>query len=371
MDHFGPLRCPVCDYDLRGLPVPHRCPECGAQYDICRTRWHPTLSSVDPGWIFRRFAMFCVVIIGTSIFLPGGSLVLGILTAIGLILVVAWIAYRIQHEYVQFESSGVIVRSVERESKIPWRRISHVQRHAAKWKLQLVQPNSAVTLPPILSGKDSEREFHQSFAAARNRWLRQDSNRLEPDSTKTRRELIGPLTQFEKCPLCERDVCGLPAEYTCPSCGFAFDPATRVWKPPHRWSQFLVALIALGCVSIPTVMFIRFLTGEYIPRKFASLPALLLAATLALAVGLSVRVSRSRYVAIKSDGVYARTAFGPRFIPWTEIASAQRRGKTVIVLSHRNRELLRLSGVFAHETAAEQFRRAVTAQPEPANAPHL
>ncbi len=26
-------RCPECDYDLRGLPYAHSCPECGFEYD--------------------------------------------------------------------------------------------------------------------------------------------------------------------------------------------------------------------------------------------------------------------------------------------------------------------------------------------------
>jgi hypothetical protein len=32
-------RCPECDYDLRGLPCPHRCPECGTPYDERTYKW--------------------------------------------------------------------------------------------------------------------------------------------------------------------------------------------------------------------------------------------------------------------------------------------------------------------------------------------
>jgi hypothetical protein len=36
-----PPKCPVCDYDLRGLPCPHRCPECGNAYDERTRVWYP------------------------------------------------------------------------------------------------------------------------------------------------------------------------------------------------------------------------------------------------------------------------------------------------------------------------------------------
>lgn len=35
----GPDRCPFCGYDLRGLPVPYECPECGRPYDEHTRVW--------------------------------------------------------------------------------------------------------------------------------------------------------------------------------------------------------------------------------------------------------------------------------------------------------------------------------------------
>ena len=38
-------RCPICRYSLRGLPVEHKCPECGFEYDqetsVFYPRWKP------------------------------------------------------------------------------------------------------------------------------------------------------------------------------------------------------------------------------------------------------------------------------------------------------------------------------------------
>lgn len=35
----GLHRCPMCDYDLTGLPAAHQCPECGFQYDDATRVW--------------------------------------------------------------------------------------------------------------------------------------------------------------------------------------------------------------------------------------------------------------------------------------------------------------------------------------------
>ncbi len=37
----GPERCPRCNYNLCGLPAPHRCPECGLAYDEHTRIWRP------------------------------------------------------------------------------------------------------------------------------------------------------------------------------------------------------------------------------------------------------------------------------------------------------------------------------------------
>lgn len=44
-------RCPVCRYDLTGLPAAHRCPECGIEYDEMTRVWRVE----RPRW--RRIAL--------------------------------------------------------------------------------------------------------------------------------------------------------------------------------------------------------------------------------------------------------------------------------------------------------------------------
>ncbi len=43
-------RCPVCRYDLRGLPAEHRCPECGMAYDSTVQIWREGVSNRARAW---------------------------------------------------------------------------------------------------------------------------------------------------------------------------------------------------------------------------------------------------------------------------------------------------------------------------------
>lgn len=55
-------RCPVCRYDLRGLPKDHRCPECGFAYDESTQVWR---MPVIPRWavVLAWFFVFIVLLI--------------------------------------------------------------------------------------------------------------------------------------------------------------------------------------------------------------------------------------------------------------------------------------------------------------------
>ena len=57
--------CPLCDYDLKGLPTEHKCPECGYEYDnatIVLPCW--TSKGKRTSWLTR---MFLLSIVGLGI----------------------------------------------------------------------------------------------------------------------------------------------------------------------------------------------------------------------------------------------------------------------------------------------------------------
>jgi hypothetical protein len=52
--------CPVCRYDLTGLPAEHRCPECGFRYDETTYVWR---MSVIPRWVLVLVAVLVFFIL--------------------------------------------------------------------------------------------------------------------------------------------------------------------------------------------------------------------------------------------------------------------------------------------------------------------
>lgn len=63
--------CPICGYSLEGLPVEHRCPECGFPFD---RRWHVFSRRIRPGRLGRYWPVFTVLGItfqGCFIIYPG------------------------------------------------------------------------------------------------------------------------------------------------------------------------------------------------------------------------------------------------------------------------------------------------------------
>ena len=117
-------QCPECAYDLRGLPPPHRCPECGFEYDEFTRVWKP-----------RRPARLYLTLLGSAGFvwlwiIPGvGSkgwtdiawLFAGALWAIAL-------AYQIcrcfvsnrRGRYIAIVPGGIRIRTIGESKLIPW-----------------------------------------------------------------------------------------------------------------------------------------------------------------------------------------------------------------------------------------------------------
>lgn len=57
-----PIRhCPVCRYDLTGLPKDHRCPECGFEYEESMRMWR---MAVVPPWLCIALGFVLVLLLG-------------------------------------------------------------------------------------------------------------------------------------------------------------------------------------------------------------------------------------------------------------------------------------------------------------------
>lgn len=63
MTDRGLDRCPVCKYDLTGLPLEHRCPECGFEYDEHTWVWRRPPQRWR-GWIVAGCASLFLALVG-------------------------------------------------------------------------------------------------------------------------------------------------------------------------------------------------------------------------------------------------------------------------------------------------------------------
>lgn len=122
--------CPICDYPLVGLPVEHRCPECGFQFDAQTMIWDKRytkrlrnllrlLLAAYLG-VFLPIVLVVVVITGTSF---GGFLTF----AISMVLCLIPFLYFNCCRLAAVSPSGVILRLGDRKSRtLPWDSIREV-----------------------------------------------------------------------------------------------------------------------------------------------------------------------------------------------------------------------------------------------------
>lgn len=129
-------RCPVCSYDLRGLPVSHRCPECGFPYDKKTASWRPGTPWKGYGAVL---AVSVAGVVGLSLSLarrwsrgesPDVSDVL-ILAVAAMCTVYSALHIRSSNQKgrcVVVSPTGVFLRSADIESLIAWNEIVAVER---------------------------------------------------------------------------------------------------------------------------------------------------------------------------------------------------------------------------------------------------
>lgn len=126
-------KCPVCRYDLTGLPKNHRCPECGFEYDETMRVWRPPanrirkiMSSVFLAVlvIFLWLFAMAIFVFGTSSS-SGQSHLLTFIQTIGIAAVVFW-EYRVSRSpsFTIVSREGLVYKCPLRASQfVPWKEI--------------------------------------------------------------------------------------------------------------------------------------------------------------------------------------------------------------------------------------------------------
>lgn len=119
--------CPRCNYNLRGLPAHHRCPECGLEYDEHTRIWRPAkpwpaytaLIGVGSGVLINAGQSLRAILLGQPVGLWRVAFLAGCVLSFGY---VAWkIAAAHRRGFViALCPCGIFVRNAFESAEIPW-----------------------------------------------------------------------------------------------------------------------------------------------------------------------------------------------------------------------------------------------------------
>lgn len=155
-------KCPICSYNLRGLPSTHRCPECGWFYDAQTRIWRP----LKPKVIFGGFVG---LIVGSSqlvqfvfhappLWIPACVLWVGLMSFIG------WRCYLLykRGQFVCVGPDGIRYRLQKAETQlILWKDIAaiHRQRYDKLCRIERVGDQNHIFLQGVFSSPADVVEF--------------------------------------------------------------------------------------------------------------------------------------------------------------------------------------------------------------------
>lgn len=125
-----PKRCPVCGYSLEGLPVEHKCPECGEAYDEQTQVWRVRQ------WRWMDLVHVLMLMVAMYVLMPGLSRPNGmaVLMALALIVVTSSLAYAVfravyygrRGEVVAVMPRGIFLGQPDSERMIAWDEIARM-----------------------------------------------------------------------------------------------------------------------------------------------------------------------------------------------------------------------------------------------------
>jgi len=169
--------CPDCGCDLRGLPPPGCCPQCGFEYDEHTRVWR----SRQP---WQRHALVYFVI-GTAIGLllaiiyrlvrghvpyPVFPLLFGLVYAAGGLLIRRVLTGRLSGRFVAIMPKGILVGTRRRSSLIPWDDVDRVSQPRGVPKIQRHSSGVPVVLEDVFEKPQEVAAFRAEVKTAKKRY---------------------------------------------------------------------------------------------------------------------------------------------------------------------------------------------------------
>jgi len=134
--------CPRCAYSLRGLPVEHRCPECGLAFD---RRWRVFGGQLLPGprdagarlpIIGLAYAVFWSLVAAVLVWFaaPRGWTSWLLLTVVAAVTaLMAWLVFTKPRKFVAVGPEGVVIyHGPTRTQRFPWTQLGRAEFNIAR-----------------------------------------------------------------------------------------------------------------------------------------------------------------------------------------------------------------------------------------------
>jgi|GEM_PF-1650450 len=163
------------------------------------------------------------------------------------------------------------------------------------------------------------------------------------------------------CPHCDYDLSGLPIEYRCPECDFAYDRYTHSWRLSSSHLRQRVCFFILAIILVFSAL-ARYGIGS---NQRLTTWTVIIATISTLGLIATLYTVRPRLVlAITPDGIFQRRLAGRhRWTPWSKIAGAVvergRKFDTLTILDRDRRTVLEvnLRDLFSHQQDAKDTLR--------------
>ncbi len=155
-------KCPICSYNLRGLPNTHRCPECGWFYDTQTRIWRPLKPKVIfgglVGLIFGSGQLVQFIFHAPRLWIPVCVLWIGLTSFL------AWRCYLLykRGQFVCVGPDGIRYRLQKAETQlILWKDIAAIrrQRFDKLCRVERVGDQSYIVLQGVFSSSADTMEF--------------------------------------------------------------------------------------------------------------------------------------------------------------------------------------------------------------------
>ncbi|MBX3394693.1 MAG: hypothetical protein KF841_04955 [Phycisphaerae bacterium] len=172
--------CPQCEYALTGLPPPHRCPECGFEYDERSRAWYaPVRSHYLIEYIGPVVAVGLIGLGLGPIFVNGISRPAHLIFVALLMLAVAGIvrggsrklASRRRLSCVAIAPRGLYIRSDIGEKWIPWQDVGRAVFSGEFSYMTYRGSDQTANIPGVFTDQEAQAVFSELVQLARKHYL--------------------------------------------------------------------------------------------------------------------------------------------------------------------------------------------------------